>query len=125
MQSVVCFHKVLSLRTTISNIITLSYFYLLYRKTFNLSVLGQRNVTKGINKVIAETTETCYNFMLKDKEKEMVLNPSGRPPILQIGRSKMYKEIYDLMRQYVTELLRGADMLKKFKGIKGEIFFLP
>lgn len=63
--------------------------------------------------------------MLKDKEKEMVLNPSGRPPILQIGRSKMYKEIYDLMRQYVTELLRGADMLKKFKGIKGEIFFLP
>lgn len=48
--------------------------------------------------------------MLKDKEKDMILNPSGRPPILQIGRSKMYKKINDLMSQYVTEFLRGADV---------------
>lgn len=59
--------------------------------------------------------------MLKDKEKDKILNPSGRPPILQIGRSKMCKEIGELMSQYVTEILRGADMLKKFKGIRGEI----
>lgn len=49
------------------------------------------------------------------KEKEIVLNPSGRPPILQIGRSKMYKEIGDLMSHYVTEFLRGADALKSLK----------
>lgn len=33
----------------------------------------------------------------------------------------MYKKITDLMRQYVTEFLRSAYVLKKFKGIRGEI----
>lgn len=59
--------------------------------------------------------------MSTDDGKNMILNPPGRPHVLRIGRSKISEKINDLMRQYVNKFLRSADVLKKFKRIRGEI----
>lgn len=59
--------------------------------------------------------------MSRDDGKDVILNPPNHPPILQIGRSKIPEKINDLVKKYVDQFLRSADILKKFKGIRGEI----
>lgn len=59
--------------------------------------------------------------MSSDDGKDEILNPPNRPPILQICPSQIPKEIYSLVRKHVDTFLRSAYVLKKFRGIRGEI----
>lgn len=68
-----------------------------------------------------ETAEACYDFMSTDEGKDMILNSPGRPPILQRVLFGVNFEINELVRQYVNNFLRISDVLKEFKGIRGEI----
>lgn len=59
--------------------------------------------------------------MSSDDGKDEILNPPNRPPILQICPSRIPKEIYSLVKKHVNTFLRSAYVLKKFRGIRGEI----
>lgn len=59
--------------------------------------------------------------MSSDDGKDEILNPPNRPPILQICPSQIPKEIYSLVKKHVDTFLRSAYVLKKFRGIRGEI----
>lgn len=47
-------------------------------------ILGQRQVTQENKKIIEDTAQACYNYMLTTEAKERVLNPQGRKPIAKI-----------------------------------------
>lgn len=81
----------------------------------------RESLQNGINKAIEQTAQTCYDFMSSDDGKDEILNPPNRPPILQICPSRIPKEIYSLVRKHVDTFLRSAYVLKKFRGIRGEI----
>lgn len=59
--------------------------------------------------------------MSRDDGKDEILNPPNRPPILQICPSKIPDEINGLVKKHVDKFLRSAYVLKKFRGIRGEI----
>lgn len=77
-----------------------------------------------INGSIIETAESCYEYMLSDEGKDMILNPIGKEPILNvIWKPVEYcEEIKSRLYMYVENFLKSEEVTEKFKKIKNELF---
>lgn len=75
-----------------------------------------------IEESIMETAQTCYNYMLTEENKERILNPFGKKPILDVRYSSDYtSEITSRLYKYVEGFLKSKEVVTKFIGIKDEL----
>lgn len=76
---------------------------------------------KKVDESIIKTAQTCYNYMLTEEKKEMILNPIGEDPILDVPFMFLTDEITSRLHTYVEGFLKSKEVSTKFTEIKDKL----
>nr|XP_022312439.1 uncharacterized protein LOC111117580 isoform X3 [Crassostrea virginica] len=75
-----------------------------------------------VGESIKKTAQTCYNYMLSDENKELILNPIGEDPILEVPYDMFFtNEITSRLERFVEGFLKSKEVSTKFTEIKDEL----
>lgn len=78
---------------------------------------------KRIKKVIEDIAQECYDYMSTDEGKDKILNPPGRPPIMEVvwQPRQFAMEIHERVLLYIEHFLKSSEVNEKFVTEKEEI----
>lgn len=78
---------------------------------------------KRIKKVIEDIAQECYDYMSTDEGKDKILNPPGRPPIMEVvWQPRVFAmEIHARVLLYMKHFLESSEVNKKIVTEKEEI----
>lgn len=70
---------------------------------------------KRIKKVIEDIAQECYDYMSTDEGKDKILNPPGRPPIMEVvWQPRVFAmEIHARVLLYMKHFLESSEVNKK------------
>eukprot|EP00105_Crassostrea_gigas_P042790 XP_019926938.1 PREDICTED: uncharacterized protein LOC105338102 [Crassostrea gigas] len=73
--------------------------------------------------IIKDIAKDCYEKMLNESVKEEILNPPGRPKMMEVpwSPSEFVDEINTRITEYVNDYLQSGQVLQRFKDVKNEI----
>lgn len=78
---------------------------------------------KRIKKVIEDIAQECYDYMSTDEGKDKILNPPGRPPIMEVvwQPRQFAMEIHERVLLYIEHFLKSSEVNEKFVTEEEEI----
>lgn len=78
---------------------------------------------KRIKKVIEDIAQECYDYMSTDEGKDKILNPPGRPPIMEVvWQPRVFAmEIHERVLLYIEHFLKSSEVNEKIVTEKEEI----
>lgn len=88
-----------------------------------LKIQVRKASQKRIKKVIEDIAQECYDYMSTDEGKDKILNPPGRPPIMEVvWQPRVFAmEIHARVLLYMKHFLESSKVNKKIVTEKEEI----